>query len=474
MKSAGIYGLAIFIGFSLTTIPAFGQVTDREKELMEMIRKLDERVQKLEKRLEESESTNKSNVKSVETKSETGEEKEKKDYYVPKDKDLQWYWKEGIRFDSHDGDFKLKFGGRIQSDSVWFSPGDELDAARMPTDGHEFRRARIFIGGTIYKNFEFKAQYDFAGGDTDFKDVWISAKKVPIFGTLKVGHFKEPFGLDNMTSSKVITFMERSLPTALTPGRNSGLAMNRSELKDRIGYSFGVFRDSDDFGTATGTDYNITGRIHGRPWLNEDEDKYLHVGASASYKNIDGTIRYRQRPEIHLSDRFVDTNPVPADSAFLWGTEAALVLGSFSLQGEYIATDVDAPTGIADYDFDGYYAQASYILTGENRGYKDGSGSFDKIKPKNPFKGFGKGGKGAWEIAARYSNLNLDDGLIRGGEIDNVSLGLNWYINTNLRLALNYIHGEVERDVDTFIPIAIIPGYDDDFDAIMTRLQVVW
>ena len=212
----------------------------------------------------------------------------------------------------------------------------------------------------------------------------------------------------------------------------------------------------------------------GRPWLNKDEDKYLHLGLSASHKNIDGMIRYRQRPEAHLSDRFVDTNPIPADSAFLWGTEAALVLGSFTLQGEYIDTDINAPSGIADYDFSGYSAQMSYMLTGENRKYKSGSGSFDKIKPKNPFEGFGKGGKGAWELGARYSTINLDHGLIRGGEMDNVTLGVNWYINTNLKLMLNYIHGEVERDVDTFIPIAIIPAYDDDFDTIMTRLQVVW
>ena len=260
MKRLGLVGLALAISFSLITTPSYGQSTEREKELLEMIRKLDERVQQLEKRLNDAEP--KGAPSAAEPDAPKAKKKDKEVVEV-KDNDFRWYWKEGIRFDTIDKDFKLKFGGRIQSDNIWVSPGSELDAARMPTDGHEFRRARLFIGGTIYNNFEFKAQYDFTDGDTDFKDVWLSAKKVPVFGTIKAGHFKEPFGLDNMTSSKVTTFMERSLPTALTPGRNSGIAMNRNALKDRMGYSFGVFRDSDDFGTATGTDYNVTGRIHG-------------------------------------------------------------------------------------------------------------------------------------------------------------------------------------------------------------------
>lgn len=472
MKTAGIYSLALVLSLSFTALPAFGQVTEREKELLEMIRKLDERVQQLEKRLDGTSSEPTS--ESSESKESKSEKKDKKDKDKPKDNDFRWYWKDGIRFDTNDKNFKLKLGGRIQSDNIWVSPGSDLDAARMPTDGHEFRRARIFIGGTIYDNFEFKAQYDFTDGDADFKDVWLSAKKVPGLGTLKIGHFKEPFGLDNMTSSKNTIFMERSLPTSLTPGRNSGIALNRTVAKDRLGYSFGVFRDSDDYGSASGTDYNVTARIHTRPWVNEDENRYLHLGVSASHQNIDGMLRYRARPEVHMNDRFVDTNLIPADSAFLWGSEAALILGSFTWQGEYIASDINAPTGVADYDFSGYSMQMSYIITGEERGYKSGSGSFDKISPENPFRGFGKGGTGAWEIAARYSTLDLDHGLVRGGDLENITVGVNWYINPTLKLMLNYIHAEVERDVDVFDPLAIIPAYDDDFDAILTRLQVVW
>ena len=104
-------------------------------------------------------------------------------------------WKEGFRVESADGQFKLKFGGRLQNDWMWGSGDDELeDAVGEIVSGNEFRRARLFFSGTVFSNVEFKVQYDFTGGDVDFKDVYLGITNLP-FGTLRIGHFKEPFSL---------------------------------------------------------------------------------------------------------------------------------------------------------------------------------------------------------------------------------------------------------------------------------------
>jgi phosphate-selective porin OprO/OprP len=379
--------------------------------------------------------------------------------------DFNLYWKEGIRFDSNNGAFKLKFGGRIQNDYSWWSMGDQLEAAGMYSDGGtEFRRARIYIGGTIYDNYEFKAQYDFAGGDADFKDVWLAHNKVPVLGQIKIGHFKEPMGLEVLTSSKDTTFMERALPSVFTSERSTGIGMSRSFLDKRMGIAAGAFYEADGYGDAEEADgHNFTGRIHGRPFLNEDGNRYVHLGASASHRSFDDMLRIRQRPENHFTDRLVNTGMFTADDALVLGSEAAFVSGPFSVQGEYFQMDVDRGSGMSDAEFSGYYVQASWFLTGENRRYKEGAGIFDKIKPKSNFKGFGKRGTGAWELAARFSNIDLNDGTITGGTEDNFTLGANWYINPNMKIMLNFVHGEIN---DTL--------YDDDFDSVSTRFQVTW
>lgn len=383
---------------------------------------------------------------------------------VKAENDFNMYWKEGLRFDSNNGAFKIKLGGRIQNDYSWYSMGDQIEAAGIYSDGGtEFRRARIYIGGTIYDNYEFKAQYDFAGGDVDFKDVWLAHNKVPVLGQIKVGHFKEAFGLETMTSSKDTTFMERALPSIFSPERNTGIGVARSFKDKRIGVAAGAFFGADAYGDGDDSEYSYTARVHGRPYLNEDGDRYVHLGAAASYRNLDG-LRIRQRPESHITDRIVDTGTFSADDALVLNGEAAYVHGPFSLQGEYTHSEVGRPSGMSDVDFSGYYVQGSYFLTGEHRRYKAGSGVFDKIKPKNNFKGFGKGGVGAWEVAARFSNLDLDDGAISGGEVDDITLGVNWYLNPNLKLMLNYVHTEVDKAGD----------YDDDMDSVSARFQITW
>ncbi|MCF6287532.1 MAG: hypothetical protein L3K26_20470, partial [Candidatus Hydrogenedentes bacterium] len=226
---------------------------------------------------------------------------------APKSTDLRAYWKSGIRLENSDGDFKLRINGRIQNDWAFY---DETRDFGDISDGTEFRRARIALRGSIYHDFHFKAQYDFADGDVDFKDVYIGATH-PKFGTFRVGHMKEPFGFNELASSNNISFMERALPNAFAPSRNTGLLWTNTFLNDRIVLAGGVFKDVGGFGDDNQREENwaYTARIAGRPWLNEAGDRYLHLGAAVSYRDSHGTVRYRSRPEAHAGGvgRYVDT-----------------------------------------------------------------------------------------------------------------------------------------------------------------------
>ncbi len=253
-------------------------------------------------------------------------------------------------------------------------------------------------------------------------------------------------------------------------------------VDERMTAAAGVFRESDDFGVGEGSgNWAISGRVTGLPWYADDGRKLVHVGVWGSYRNnSDDDFRVRQRPEAHLPGRFIDTfDQIGAiDDGSLFGAEAALVYGPFSAQAEYILQNLNR-TMMEDVTFQGFYIYGSYFITGEHRPYKTGAGAFDKVKPKKPFQISRVSGPGAWEVAFRYSHLDLDDADVFGGEEDNITVGLNWYLNTNIRIMFNYIHAWVEReeavtvaagtpDEETFIPV------DGDFDGFTTRFQVFW
>ena len=388
------------------------------------------------------------------------------------------YWKSGLRLDSADGKFKLKIGGRVQNDWTIYGTDEELrrEFGRIG-DGTEFRRARLFMEGSVYGNIKYKFQYDFASSDP-FKDAYIQVKKLPMVGNFTIGHFKEPFSLEELTSSKYITFMERSLPNAFSQGRNLGVRFNRSFMDKRATAAFGFFRDGNPADAPFGPDgiYNATTRFTFLPWYQEKGRQLLHTGFSYShaFHNLtreDGEViksdRFRQRPEAHLGPRLVETPKFAAEEIDYINPEVALVYGPASLQFEWMSALVNRESG-DDLHYNGFYGFASYFLTGEHRPYKMSSGAFDRIKPKNDFDG--KGGWGALEFAARYSVIDLNDEDVNGGEMQNVTVGFNWYLNPNVRLMFNYVRAMLDED-DCYYK-GSMGSHCGDADIIQGRFQV--
>ncbi len=377
--------------------------------------------------------------------------------------DFRFYWKDGLRMDTRDDSMKMKFGGRLMADFGWIDgTGLEDDLGVDLEDGTEVRRARLYFAGTIGRGLEFKLQTDLAGGDADLKDAYLKFKKLPVPGSIKVGHFKEPFSLEELTSSKYITFMERSLANVFSPGRNMGIMAAGACLDSRTTWAIGLFRaNSDDYcEDDVDGESAITARVTGLPLYADGGKQMIHLGASYSHRRTQDPIRYRQRPEAHfLAHRFTDSGAFSADGLELFGAEAAWVCGPFSLQSEVMAASADASDG--NKCTAGFYVEGSYFLTGEHRKYKTSAGAFSRVKPNHSYGD--DGGWGAWQVAARYSYLDLDESGLSSSarEMQNLTLGLNWHLNPNVRIMANYIRSCVEG-VD-------VSDYADIF---MMRVQV--
>jgi phosphate-selective porin OprO and OprP len=422
--------------------------------------------------------------------------------------DWQVYWSNGLNIKSKDGKNHIKIGGRIQVDFASISSPkqsfvDQVEAEQgnnLVGFGTEFRRARLFVEGTVYRIIQFKAQYDFAGGTADFNDVWVGLTKVPYVGHIRIGHQKEPFSLEELTSSKYITFMERALPIVFAPARNTGIRLHNTALKSkRLWWGFGVFQDADNFGDNFNNyqDWNITARIAGTPFYRNKGRKLLHLGFGYSHQfrnKSQFALRYRERPECHITDvrplitTAGGTPRINANGIDLINPEIALVWGPFSLQGEYIWSFVNAyrdsiwQNGAevggwnlfmkqANPTFHGGYVYASFFLTGENRHYELKSAAFGRVKPRRNFDL--EGGPGAWEVAFRYSYLCLNAGVasdpnalftpkigVRGGIENNLTFGLNWYPTPNTRWMLNYTYA----DIDNRRVIPLLPAYNTNFN----------
>ena len=336
-------------------------------------------------------------------------------------------------------DKEVKFGGRIMYDmAAW-------GAEEFNYTGSEFRRVRLYSSGEMYGTVKYKLQLDFSGGEISFKDVWIELNKLPIQGSLRIGHFKEPLRLEALTSSKYITFLERGLPIAMSPERNTG-AMYHTNIGKKLSFQSGVFRKSDDFGNDKTANNNISITSRATFLAINDENKLLHLGiAHSKRKNNNKTYSFSSRAENHLGNKLISVNKEQVNHVNIFSSEISYVNGPISLQAEALQTTINAipeieRSFIINHEIVSYYGQVSYFITGENRSYKSSLAGFGKVNPKN---NYGENGWGAFEIAARFSAIDTQ----KNGSLKDITIGLNWYLNSNTRVMFNYIKGEMANEL---------------------------
>lgn len=360
----------------------------------------------------------------------------------------------------------VKVGGRIFMDWAMFGQGAASRANYGDVqDGVAFRTARIGVHGEAFHVIDYKIEMDFSDTDqgnggkliqsTAFKDVYIGINELPLLGHLRMGYFKEPFSLEEMTSARFITFMERALPSAFVPARRIGVMAFDTYLDERGTWAIGAFTSElangsepplwrdDDGGVA------MTARLTFLPWYDEASDGrgLLHTGLAYSYRNIaDGNVRFQSRNESSLGPTIVDTGQITGvPETQMLGVEGAWVYGPLSVQAEYFNVWVPR-SRIGTAYLNGAYVYVSYFLTGEHRPYDRKKGAFDRVRPFTNFfrvraSDGVQTGWGAWEVAYRYSCIDLVDldAGVNGGIADDHTLGLNWYLNPYTRLMFNYV-----------------------------------
>jgi phosphate-selective porin OprO/OprP len=409
--------------------------------------------------------------------------------------------------------------------------GNSLGGINDLDDGTFFRRIRFMMDGKFWENYEYTLIIAFENDQFNtigLDEFWVGAMNIPVLGTLRAGHVKAAHGLEaDMTgSSRTMTFMERSSYSEAIEGNVNfitGLWLGNAYFDQRATWSASIGRQ--DVASATGAffgdgQYMALGRATALPLYECDGRHLMHVGVSGGWFGVQNnignppvvgsalrTVQLRARPELRddvpaagfqngNSNRLVDTGVLAADSQWQLGTEFLYVRGPLSVQAEYgwafiegvagqvVGGKVTVPTvgkGNQSYTFSGGYVQLAYTLTGENRSYDKRLGRLDTyyFGRRGPFTnawlvrdedGLLNWGLGAWELAARYSYLDLNDGndgnRIQGGRMGGLTVGVNWYLNTNLKVQVEWVYNQRFAD-----PVGTISGYTSGLGA---RVQFMW
>lgn len=409
---------------------------------------------------------------------------------------------------SPDGRFSFSLRGIGQFDAAYYdqsASASRLAAANGPSlsSGTNFRRAQIGFAGKVFGDWSYLFNYEFGGSTGNEGQGRVQSLYLQYDGlkplAFRVGAYPPPAGIDDMTSAADTLFLERSSPAEIArsvaggDGRDAASILYVGDkLFAALSLTGGKVADSTSyFGEQTA----LLGRVSDLVY--SDDDLKVLVGATGTYVTKPGytsagpgsshALTFSTYPELTVDDtgaKLVSTGAINAKDATLWGLEAATQWRSFYAQGGYFGYSIDRADTLSDPNFDGWYLQGSWILTGESRRYSAANGSFAAPKPSIPFSLAG-GGWGAWELAARYSDLDLNyregsagsavpAGGVRGGEQKIWTAGLNWYPNSLLKFMLDYQHIAVDRLGSTSSPVVNNTQVGQSINTIALRSQLAF
>lgn len=357
-----------------------------------------------------------------------------------------------LTFESESGDYQFKFDGRIMLDTG-IVDSDENPNVVSDTD---FRRLRFAVKTVFYNEWAAEFDLDFEGNEVDTKDMWLSYIGLDNWN-FKVGHHKPNFSIAELTTSRWYTFLETPTPVAMfNPGRRIGISVNN--WRDSYFAGLSVFGDGadvngsdfddDDDGVSENFGYALRLALRPLNFSSSNTKHVLHFGLNhlndRPQSEDESEYRYRSRLESRVADyRFLDTGNIEdVEDVTVNGLEVLYLYNKWFIQSEYMDSTISFNNGDPDYNAEGYYVQGSYFLTGSGRSYGFHDGELGAVKPAK--------GSSNLEVAIRYSSSDLDDfdANIFGGEADIITLGLNWYANTNILFRLNYSMADLNENAD--------------------------
>ena len=318
-------------------------------------------------------------------------------------------------------------------------------AATALEDAHTNRRKEVSASLKKKGVYEFSAGMDFQSHS--WLDVALrldtKAWSDRDYGRIRLGYFKTPVGMEALAASRSLSVLEAAAATqAMYEGRRTGVewSLERQRYLLTGAYFFGHDLQGDNPGTT------LAARAVWTPI--KDKERVLHLGLSGSIENPHGytdgrgirypaSARFRARPQAGLTEvRLVDSGKLAdTDRIVRNGVEAYWQQGPWSVQGEYLRATAQRDAGLRDFTAHGYYAQGSWVLTGESRPYS--AGNVGNVKPNHRY--------GAVELVARYGALDLDDAGVAGGRQRDFTLGANWYVSTHFKLQADYVRVRSHR-----------------------------
>jgi phosphate-selective porin OprO/OprP len=377
--------------------------------------------------------------------------------------DLSVRWRGAPEFSNDDVKFKVR--GRVYMDYV----AQEVDrdtGVDVSSRNSRTRTARLGVEGNWNTQFAYKAEFTLSGGSTQWEDLILEYKPNETTSVM-IGNFKT-IALENITSSRYTTFMERgAFADFIDGGRvmNVGVKVNGETWTAGAFLSGDSINESDVSGEET---FGANARVTFAPVMTDTMQ--VHLGGWARYRERgdDSVFRYRVRNNTNVGDRFTDSGATTygsGESDTMFGLEAALVRGPFSLQGEYALAEIERQAG-EDVSADAFYVYGSWFPTGETRNYEVKKGEFGRTRILNPITA---GGPGAWELGLRYDAVDLTEfrglggaAIATAGEYTGVTAGVNWYPFPYVRFMANYTKAENDAQVSTS---------DVDVDTLQLRAQ---
>jgi phosphate-selective porin OprO/OprP len=314
-------------------------------------------------------------------------------------------------------------------------------------DGGTIRAFRFGLNGQL--NFARPWHYslwaatnsfdsDFDQSDTDAFVAFDYRVDIPIADrmTLSIGKQKEPISLPRLMTLTWNPMQERAASeNAMLASRNIGVALSGHAFDQRVTWAGGVFNnwiDSDESFSDNANQY--VGRVTWLPMLSTDDDSLIHLGLAVRYDDAKQGLHYKAVPEVRDAPLFVDTGLFDANSSTLVNLEASWRKGPVWVLGELMRNEVDTP-GFGDLTFSGYHIVGTWAVTGEMRPYNRKNGSFGALPVARDID---HGGYGAVELVLRWSEIDLTDGAMDGGEMRVAKAAATWWASARFNVSLNY------------------------------------
>jgi phosphate-selective porin OprO and OprP len=376
--------------------------------------------------------------------------------------------KDGFSIKSADGAYVLKLRGYTHFDGRFYQEDDQ----RPATDTFLLRRIRPIVEGTVFKIFDFRIMPDFAQGQTVLQDGYLEGRFSPAF-RVRAGKFKAPVGLERLQSATDILFIERAFPTALVPNRDLGIQLSGDLAGGGVNWAAGYFNGVPDGGSA---DVDVEDRKDAAARVFFTPLKGLGIGIAATQGKQTGTLSapglapYRTPGQqtffSYRTDGTAAGTVIAGGDRTRLSPQAYLYVGPFGLLTEYVVSsqEVRRADVLEDLENKAWQVAASWVIAGGEPTYK-------AVSPKQPFDPQAHTW-GAFELAARISRLEVDDDAFplfanpasAASSAESLGIGFNWYLNRNLRVALNYEITEFEGGATG--------GDREDEKVLLSRFQI--